>query len=48
METIGALAVLMLLLMIFCISPLFWFIVFGIFGHPVWFIVAFIWWALTD
>jgi len=48
METIGALAILLLLLMIFYISPLFWFIVFGIFGHPGWFIVAFIWWALTD
>ena len=47
MEALGAFILLVLLLAIFCLSPLFWFIVFGIFGHPGWFIVAIIWWMLN-
>ena len=46
MDPILAWIWIILIFAIFCVSPLFWFIVFGCLGHPGWFIVAFVWWAL--
>ena len=48
MDAIGAFAILILIIMIFFLWPVFWLIVFGFVIHPGWFIVAFIWWALSD
>ncbi len=48
MDAIGGFAVLILLLMIFCVWPLFWLIIFGFVFHPGFFVAAFVWWALSD
>ena len=48
MDTIGAVSVMLLVIMIFLTWPVFWLVIFGFVFHPGFFVAAFIWWALSD